>query len=188
MANANHQDILNIIYTQKNARDLFMINRDQFYADFRIENPKLIHFLNEIENEQLLFFANSLMAKRKHAVHSLLPITAHLLEHEFTKHFNNFSQKYVPKGVHKHHDDAIEFCLFLIKEKKYIFSKIQLDLIEFEKDCVSNFITPLKFKLKLLKTNPVKFLMKLKPGAIPSKDIVTVLLWMNGNYKIIVSF
>jgi hypothetical protein len=69
--------------------------------------------LGTLSVQQLRFFADTLRRKRLGEVRDLLPLTHRLLGQTFVALFWQFAPTYVPRGIHKHRDDALAFVRFL---------------------------------------------------------------------------
>lgn len=90
-----------------------------------------IDVLKDILPRQLKMFADSLVWKRLHEVGKLLPLTLKALEKNFAEEFRKFSKNFNPKSVKKHHEDAVNFAAYLIKNRS--FEKNVIEIIKFEK-------------------------------------------------------
>lgn len=89
-----------------------------------------IEILTEVLPEQLKMFAESLFWKRLHEVEKLLPLTLEILETSFTDEFCKFSNTYNPKSVKKHHEDAVNFAAYLIKNKSIKQREVEIIKLE----------------------------------------------------------
>ncbi len=69
--------------------------------------------LARLSTAQLNRFANSLLAKRRHEVAKLLPLTRQLLGANFTHLFERHAGTCLPAGSKKHLADALGFAKFL---------------------------------------------------------------------------
>jgi hypothetical protein len=69
--------------------------------------------LGTLSVQQIRFFAATLRRKRLGELRDLLPLTHRLLGQTFVALFWQFASTYVPRGIHKHRDDALAFVRFL---------------------------------------------------------------------------
>lgn len=148
------QNILNELYTVKGNRELFKSNRIAFLEAHRGINKKTIEFINELKSDQIEFFANGLLAKRRHAVIDLMPVTYNHLKENFNNLFNNFSENFLPLGIHKHHEDGIAFCDYLLKNELYRNNHKLRDAIRWDRYKMLNFIEPGSFRVLYFKHLP----------------------------------
>jgi len=74
--------------------------------------------LASISAEQIESFAQSLRQKRLSSVRSLLPRTCHALGDSFSELFLIHTERFQPRGCHKHRDDALEFAKFLYRNQR----------------------------------------------------------------------
>lgn len=183
----NYQDILNTICTQSKARLLFFDHRAQFYVDYNVNDEQLILFFNQLNKAQVNFFSQSLLAKRKHAVMDLLPLTTKILDNKFHEIFNEFAQKFVPDGIHKHHIDAIHFCRFLKNKNDLRLNKIINSVIHFENDLIQSFLKPRRFSLKLYYFDLKRSFRSINDNDSPFKikASISIILWNKGHYRVL---
>lgn len=129
MSLLEQQNFLARLYTDKNLRKSFLAEPKKIGLENDLTEPEIAE-LSAIIPEELNFFADSLVWKRLREVEKILPLTRKVLSESFEEHFREFSQKYNPKSVKKHLEDAIEFCSFLQNcEIEPIWAK---DLAKFE--------------------------------------------------------
>jgi hypothetical protein len=76
-------------------------------------SPEEARQLGTLQAEQIHFFADTLRRKRLGEVRALLPLTHRLLGRAFVALFWQIAPTYVPRGIHKHRDDALAFVAFL---------------------------------------------------------------------------
>jgi hypothetical protein len=69
--------------------------------------------LARLSSRDLTIFADSLRRKRLGEVWHLLPLTRRALGPRMATWFWQFTDTYVPRGIHKHQDDALAFSRFL---------------------------------------------------------------------------
>jgi len=169
------QYYLSRFYTEADYRELFFSDREKFYFIEGISDEKLKMFLDQLKEEQIIFFAKGLLSKRLHAVKNLMPTSAQLLKGTLETEFNSFSNNFSPTGIHKHHIDALAFVDFLLRLSAFKDPLLRSVLI-FERDTIDNFLYPKKWKLKKYYFDP--FLMKNQNLDIRKK--VTLILWRKG--------
>lgn len=148
------QNILNELYTIKNSRELFKQNKTAFLDRHKSLDDKTVAFINELKIEQIEFFANSLLAKRRHAVIDLMPYSYNHLKESFSKQFDAFAETFLPLGTHKHHEDGIAFCNYLLSND-FILSDHKLrDAIRWDRFKMLNFIDSKSFRILHIKHLP----------------------------------
>jgi hypothetical protein len=76
-------------------------------------SPEEARQLGALSAHRVEFFADTLRRKRLGEVRALLPRTHRLLGRAFVALFWQFAPTYVPRGIHKHRDDALAFVRFL---------------------------------------------------------------------------
>ena len=78
-------------------------------------------------------FADSLVAKRRHEVEKLLPLTRRVLGREFSAEFARYASAPVPDGMHRHREDAIAFAAFLGNSDGRPGPPWAMDLLRYER-------------------------------------------------------
>lgn len=125
------QKFLVQVYTNNEFRDAFFKDPIKFSIEkgfSQIEAQKL----SEMSKNYVDFFAQSLQHKRLKQVTGLLPLTHKILGKSFSDYFVNFAKGFVPSGITKHRQDAIEFCKFL--RQLNLNSNLVNNIVEYEKD------------------------------------------------------
>jgi len=129
MSLLQQQNFLARLYTDENLRRSFLSEPEKIGLENDL-NEREIAELTGIIPEELSFFVDSLFWKRLREVEKFLPLTRKALNENFEEYFREFSQRYNPKSIKKHLEDAIEFCSFLQNlEVKPLWAK---DLAKFE--------------------------------------------------------
>ena len=180
------QYYLNRLYTEEKFRRRFFGNKDSFYKSESFKYTETIEHLEALKQEQIEFFAAGLLAKRKHALKDLIPCTIFFLNSEHNIHFQEFSREFLPSGIHKHHQDALEYCYFIqnkLKPKKQFRS-----ILNFEIECLNNFLNPRAFKFRLFRIHPLRLKHALKKDFVNSTGFSpTLILWKNGAIHKVIS-
>lgn len=95
--------------------------RETFFADPLKTGRALGLTANEarelagVSADEVRFFADSLRNKRLQEVRAALPQTSRILGESFAQLFQQHAASYLPRGIHKHRDDAIAFAAFIEK-------------------------------------------------------------------------
>ena len=148
------QNFLARIYTDENLRREFLSAPEKIGQANNLSGTE-INELAEVFPEELNSFAESLFYKRLREVEKFLPLTKHLLEQDFEKHFRLFAESYLPSTVKKHLEDAVEFCNYLQKDKTV--SSIEKNSAKFEQAKLEFFAFEKRLVMKIfdydLKTN-----------------------------------
>lgn len=183
MHTPNHQATLGRLYTNAAFRKEFVSDKKSFYRKYNF-SLDTIQFIEGISVNQLTFFAESLLKKRMHEIKNLLPLTFKLLGREAHQLFLEFSDHYVPTGIHKHHEDALEFIAFLLKRKE-LFNRYLRAVLIYEKQQISNFTSRKKYLVRFYNydfaSNYSLLLNQTDPGELPRK--FCVILWSRGKLR-----
>lgn len=180
------QGILSRLYTDSVFRNDFIKDKELFYKKYSVSSDETIKFIEALPVDQIVFFAQSLLSKRIHEVKALLPLSHKLIGKNSRNLFLVYAESYIPKGIHKHHDDAQHFADYLLKQEQLSEDKNINHFIhwvlKYELHRTNNFINPKKYLFysypydfvnhysALLKTDNIKVL--------PKKRIVS--FWING--------
>lgn len=123
MSLLEQQNFLARIFTDESLRQSFWENPELVGKENGLNEAEIAQ-LKEIIADDLNYFADSLFHKRLHEVEKLLPLTKRVLEKNFAKLFQQFSQTFQPSSVKKHLEDAIEFCKYLqTQQVEQLFAK-----------------------------------------------------------------
>jgi hypothetical protein len=173
---------LNGLYTQAPLRQEFFDDRTGFYEKNGLRGL-LRETLDQLVEKEIRFFAQSLVRKRLLAVRQLLPGTYILLKENFDTHFETYANNHLPKGIHKHQEDAVAFAhyilqLTVIKDH----ASCLFDLIRFEQQIIHGFLNPSR-RTCLFFQYPVREIsMQLRSGGVwPSTNPKRTFTWWKGN-------
>ncbi len=175
----NSQYFLSRLYTEAAYRQKFFVERNVFYEAENITDKDLIDFLDQLKEEQINFFAKSLLSKRWHAVKNMIPLSIQLSEEDFENRFIKFSDTFLPKGIHKHHLDALAFIEYALRLKIVTNDSLLRSALKFEKDTINNFLYQKKICLTKYCFDP--FSIKNQPHKI--KRSTTFILWRKGSMR-----
>ena len=114
MSLQQQQNLLAKLYTDADFRRAFLSGLEKIGAKNDL-SPEEIAEIAAIMPEELNFFAESLVWKRRREAEKFLPLTRSVLGADFTEHFREFSQTFNPQSIKKHFEDALEFSRFLQK-------------------------------------------------------------------------
>jgi hypothetical protein len=182
MSTDNIQGILSRLYTDTLFRNLFLQDKALFYEQNNISSATTMAYLDAIPVKQLLFFSAGLSSKRWHEVKNLLPLSSLLLKKEAITFFTHYSETYLPKGIHKHHDDAIQFITYLQQQVLSIDIPLNFfikSVLAYEYSRIQNFMNPKKIRIAFYQYDHVAHytrLLKEDTIVLPKKKI-TVVLW-----------
>lgn len=125
------------LYTDEAARRRFFSDPQAFAQDFDLDAQGLAQ-LQELSRQDLSFFAKSLQHKRMNLVRQLLPLTHKLLKEDFHPLFHQFADLYVPKGIHKHQEDAHAFSRYVARQTDIVDAREPwfLELLRYESACL----------------------------------------------------
>jgi hypothetical protein len=109
------QQTLAKIYTNSTLKEGFfdrsiVLDRELGLTEEEIEQ------LTKISSQRVNLFATSLKRKRLGQIRKLLPLTFKCLGKDFSQIFWEYSETFIPSGIKKHQQDAIEFANFLEKK------------------------------------------------------------------------
>lgn len=111
-----YQHILSLICTDPEKQNLFFSNRSQFLDAFEIE-PKYKLALMALSQEQIRFFAQSLINKRWGIVSQILELDTST-QHNYFRGFSAYCQKHpLHSSARKYELDAFLFCYYLNSNK-----------------------------------------------------------------------
>jgi hypothetical protein len=183
------QEILNRLYTDKIFRTEFCSDKRLFFSKYSIVSGEAVTFLEAISAEQVQFFSQGLLAKRFHAVKQLIPASIKLADHSLAEYWKQFSQDYLPSGIHKHYDDAIHFLLFLFSKntKTDYFIK---EVLRYEMLLLRNFVAPSKRKISYHRFDFVKEYRNIVRNDSTFRPLPkrTIIYWRSGKistYKVL---
>ncbi|MBW4621023.1 MAG: hypothetical protein KME17_16910 [Cyanosarcina radialis HA8281-LM2] len=108
------QKSLALFYTDSKLRSRFFANPLQVQEELGLSEQKVLE-LSTLSPSQVNLFATSLKHKRLGEVRELLPLTAWKLGKKFNSLFWQYAETYMPEGIRKHHNDAIAFATFIVK-------------------------------------------------------------------------
>lgn len=151
------QNFLARLYTENKLRRNFLAEPEKVGRENGLSKTEIEELL-DIFHEELEFFAESLFYKRLREVEKFLPLTKNVSGENFEKCFRAFADSYLPSGVQRHLEDAVEFCAFLQKSKSVSdvekntakFEQAKLEFYGFEKRLV---IRILQYDLKTKQKN-----------------------------------
>jgi hypothetical protein len=123
------QQALAKIYTDTASREKFLDPSPTIDRELEL-SEKETQYLTKISSQQVNLFATSLKRKRLGQIRKLLPLTSKCLEKDFSQLFWQYSETYIPQGLKKHQQDAIEFTNFI--EKKLDRNWI-IDVLRYER-------------------------------------------------------
>ena len=106
------QNLLTRLYTDAAIRASFFAEPARVGPEFGLEESESLE-LAAVSRQELDFFADSLVAKRRREVERLIPSTVGPLGGDFQELFTEFAARFVPHGHLKHLEDAIAFCDWL---------------------------------------------------------------------------
>ena len=86
----------------------------------------------QLSAAQVGYFAASLIAKRRHEVEKLLPLTHHLLGRQFHDAFEHYAAVPIPHGLQKHHADALGFAAFYQEQGLLLNPPWSMDVLRYE--------------------------------------------------------
>lgn len=124
------QNFLVQVYTNNDFREAFFKDPVKFSLEKGF-SEKEAEKLSEMSKDYVDFFSQSLHHKRLKQVMGLLPLTHKILGRSFSEYFIKFSQSFVPSGITKHKQDALNFIEFLSKLE--FNSKLVKNIIKYEK-------------------------------------------------------
>jgi hypothetical protein len=178
------QTILSRLYTDAKFRSEFTADKAVFCKKNNLTSEEEIHFIDSLSADQITFFAEGLKSKRLHEVRNLIPITSRLLEKRMKDQFGIYAADKTPAGIHKHHDDAIQFGNFLFQTESDPFLK---SVLKFELKRLQNFVTAKRVSISVHPYNFGKdYTALLKNPGYHAKKKFTIILWKNG--KILKTF
>jgi hypothetical protein len=186
MSTDSIQGILSRLYTDIVFRKEFIADKKLFYKKYAIISEKEIEFIEAIPVEQLVFFAQSLLQKRMHELKNLIPGTSILVGKKINELLLEHFEMYVPNGIHKHHDDAITFINYLLKQAALSDNKDTDRFIRsvlcYELQRIKNFTASKRFLISIYKYDVSKnypLLLKNEEFKVPSKKF-TFIIWKKG--------
>ena len=116
MSLLEQQNFLARLYTDENLRRAFLSEPEKTGRENGL-GEKEIAELSAIVPDELEFFGDSLVWKRLREVEKFLPLVKKALGEDFESLFREFANQFRPTAIKKHHEDAVEFCGFLQKQK-----------------------------------------------------------------------
>lgn len=129
MSLLEQQNLLAKMFVDKDLRESFWREPNEVGEEFNLTSEEISQLQQIVEND-LNYFAESLFHKRLHEVEKLLPLTKKVLEKDFKDLFREFSNQFQPVSIKKHLEDAIEFCRYLqSNEFENLYAK---DVAKFE--------------------------------------------------------
>ncbi len=157
------QWVLNKLYTNKTYLSNFLDGPEKFLLQEEQLGAAEQAFLLSMNREEIKINAAALAAKRWHAVKGLLPFSTFLLKKEAREKFQEFTDTYLPEGIHKHQLDAICFAKFM--QDKSV-SRLIKEVIQVEAMQVQNFITPSPLRQNKTKGLAFGFIPVIQPLTI----------------------
>jgi hypothetical protein len=112
MGLAQVQALMARLYTDEPLRERFFDDPAAVGREFALSADEIRH-LAHLSERQVGLFADALRGKRLHGVAKLLPLTCEALGDRFHDLFQRYAGTYVPRGVHKHRDEALAFASYL---------------------------------------------------------------------------
>jgi hypothetical protein len=106
------QNVLAKLFTDPKYRRAFLSEPLRIGVDAGLSSVE-IEDIAAIQPNELGFFSDSLLWKRRREVEKLLPLVRKVLSTDFDRIFSEFSAFYNPQSIKKHLEDAVEFCKFL---------------------------------------------------------------------------
>ena len=180
------QHILSRLYTDEKFRTDFIANQEQFFWENEIKTPEAIAFFSSLSPEQLNFFANGLLSKRKHAVIKLIPASFKLMADSFGSYFREHAARFSPDGIHIHHTDALNFINYVAGiDANFKTNNYWNEVMNFERLLLLNFLKPPVFKISFHSFNPLHFYKRIvTEGNLSNPRLKkTILIWRKGKYK-----
>jgi hypothetical protein len=123
------QNVLARLFTDPEYRIAFLSDPEGIGNEAGISSDEISDIAG-ILPEELSFFSDSLVWKRRREVEKFLPLVRRALGDDFDRAFREFSASFNPRSVKKHLEDAIEFCKFLADSHK--FGLLARDSAKFE--------------------------------------------------------
>jgi hypothetical protein len=139
------QEILTRLYTDAAFRKDFFADRRRCCEENNLAYPGLVVLLDELNQDQVEYFAQGLLLKRMSAVKKIIPHTTCRLGNNFDRLFLEHGRKFVPGGIHLHHEDAVGFLDHLRSEPELQDEKLE-DIIRYERALAWNFLHPKKWR------------------------------------------
>jgi hypothetical protein len=109
------QQTLAKIYTSSAFREEFFDSSQWGDRELGLTEEE-IEQLTKISSQRVNLFAASLKQKRLGQIRKLLPLTSKCLGKDLYQLFWEYSETFIPGGIKKHPQDAIEFANFLEKK------------------------------------------------------------------------
>jgi hypothetical protein len=106
------QNFLARLYTNEGFRHNFIENPNHTGKKHGLSKNEIEELIAIYPNE-IEAFALSLFYKRLREVERILPLTKKALGRDFENIFREFIKEFNPQSVKKHHEDALQFCMFL---------------------------------------------------------------------------
>ncbi|MBC7898489.1 MAG: hypothetical protein H7070_00370 [Saprospiraceae bacterium] len=116
MSLRKQQDLLVRLLTDESMRRSFSLDPNGVGTTHGLNSPEIADLENIIPDE-LAHFAESLIRKRCNEVEKILPLTTRELGTVFESTFQQFANSYNPVSTKKHIEDALEFCVFLLRSR-----------------------------------------------------------------------
>ncbi|MDQ3799777.1 MAG: hypothetical protein M3384_10015 [Acidobacteriota bacterium] len=162
------QNLLARIFTDEDLRLRFLREPEKTGAENNL-NATEIEQIRQLLPEQVNFFADSLFHKRLHEVEKLLPLTRKALAKDFEKYFREFANRFLPRTIKKHLEDALGFADFLqSKEVEPVWIK---DLAKFEQSRLAFNNSEKRFLLKRFDFDIREILKEIsRAGAKPQSE------------------
>lgn len=113
--------------------------RERFYADPSTIGQQLsltdaeTSQIAQLSATQVVVFAASIVAKRRHEVGKLLPLTRRVLARRFQDDFARYAVAPIPEGLDKHRQEAITFATFLEAAGHGLRPAWALDILHYER-------------------------------------------------------
>ncbi|MFN8670915.1 MAG: hypothetical protein U0457_02385 [Candidatus Sericytochromatia bacterium] len=132
------QNLLSKLYTNKKFRDNFFSNYESFLEDYSLNKEDAKEII--LKKEEIIFFAKSLIIKRREEVRKIIPLTSIYIKNTFNELFSSFSEIFTPNGIKKHLEDSYNFLIFL--EKNLNNDLLLKNIIKYEKNFLINILSP----------------------------------------------
>lgn len=108
-----YQEFLGKLYTNSSFREAFFDNPTTTQLAYQLDKAFVSQLVTQ--KEAIERFADSLIRKRLHAIHDLLPLTHRFLGNSFHAHFRRYAAEHHTDGIHRYHKDAIQFLAYIEK-------------------------------------------------------------------------
>lgn len=176
MSIKDKQIIVSRLYTDESYLNRFLASKERFFAEEQICDVETRSFLGALKPEQLRFFANNLRAKHYHETLRLIPLTHYVLEKDIKDRFREFSLNPRKYGIHRTHEEALAFLIFLQQSASH--NTLLQSVLRFESATIQHFLHPATCKPVLFRYNVLDMSVALHLGNKPSvKKGLTLLIF-----------